>query len=119
MGKPNPIRGNKPFPKGVSGNPKGRPKLPDIKDLMAAVLGEEKSAGMSEAERILRAIRAKAAKGDVRAAEFLYDRGYGKPKQQVDQASFAADPGNDGICHLSQLLALVGALLGRSGHSAD
>ena len=90
MAKPNPIRGNKPFPKGVSGNPKGRPKLPDIKDLMAAVLGEEKSAGMSEAERILRAIRAKAAKGDVRAAEFLYDRGYGKPKQSIDHSGTMA-----------------------------
>ena len=92
MAKPNPIRGNKPFPKGVSGNPKGRPKLPDIKDLMAAVLGEEKSAGMSEAERILRAIRAKAAKGDVRAAEFLYDRGYGKPKQSIEHGGSLNTP---------------------------
>jgi hypothetical protein len=29
------------------------------------------------------ALRAKAAKGDVRAAELLLDRAYGKPKQDV------------------------------------
>ena len=40
-------------------------------------------------------------------------------EQHVDQAALAADPGNDGICHLSQLQALGGALLGRSGRSAD
>ena len=80
------------FKKGQSGNPKGRPKLPDIKELMAAVLGEERHGGVTEAERILRAIRAKAAKGDVKAAEFLYDRGYGKPKQQIEHGGSLNTP---------------------------
>jgi hypothetical protein len=44
----------------------------------------------------------------------------GKPlEQKVDEAALASDPGNDGICHLSQLQALCGALVGRSWRSAD
>ena len=75
------------IPKGVSGNPKGRPKkLPELDKLLADVLGEEKD-GITAAEAILRALRAKAAKGDIRAAEVLLDRGYGKPKQSVDHTS--------------------------------
>jgi hypothetical protein len=50
---------------------------------LANVLGDEKD-GKTAAEAILMALRAKAAKGDVRAAELLLDRAYGKPKQDVD-----------------------------------
>lgn len=71
------------FKPGQSGNPKGRPKLPDIKELLAKVLGDEKD-GKSAAEAILAALRAKAARGDVRAAELLLDRAYGKPKQDIE-----------------------------------
>ncbi len=71
------------FKKGVSGNPKGRPpKLPDLDILMAEVLGEEKD-GKTAAQAILAALRAKAAKGDIRAAELLFNRGYGLAKQTI------------------------------------
>lgn len=70
--------------KGQSGNPKGQPrKLPELKELLINVLGDEKD-GKSAAEAILMALRAKATKGDVRAAELLLDRAYGKPKQDID-----------------------------------
>jgi hypothetical protein len=70
--------------KGQSGNPAGRPKkLPELRELLANVLGDEKD-GRSAAEAILMALRAKATKGDVRAAELLLDRAYGKPKQDID-----------------------------------
>jgi len=85
-----------PFEKGKSGNPatqfssdnqpenKGRPKkLPKLDELLADVLGEDKD-GIEAAKAILMALRAKAAKGDVRAAEVLLDRAYGKSKQTVD-----------------------------------
>lgn len=76
--------GLKPFKKGESGNPNGRPpKLPDLDILMAEVLGEEKD-GKTAAQAILAALRAKAAKGDIRAAEVLLNRGYGVPKQAMD-----------------------------------
>jgi hypothetical protein len=72
------------FKKGQSGNPNGRPKkLPELKELMALVLGEEKD-GISAAEAILKAQRAKAAKGDTRAAEWLFERGYGKAQTHID-----------------------------------
>ena len=61
----------------------GRPrKLPELNKLMADILGDEKN-GLTTAERILKAIEAKALKGDIKAAEMLLDRGYGKPAQAI------------------------------------
>ena len=77
--------GAKPFKKGQSGNPKGRvPKIPELDKLLAEVLGEEKD-GIEAAKAILMALRAKATKGDVRAAEVLLDRAYGKAKQVTEE----------------------------------
>lgn len=61
-------------------NRNGRPKLPDINEALARVLAAEKD-GINAAEAILMALRAKASKGDVKAAEYLLNRGYGKPKE--------------------------------------
>lgn len=70
--------------KGQSGNPAGRPKkIPELRELLANVLGDEKD-GKTAAEAILMALRAKAVKGDVRAAELLLDRAYGKAAVNVD-----------------------------------
>ena len=81
------------FKKGESGNPKGRPpKLPDLHILLANVLGKENKDGLTAAEEILMALHAKAKKGDTRAAELLLDRGYGKPKQTVDQNLKTTEP---------------------------
>jgi hypothetical protein len=83
----NPNRENlKPFKKGKDErrNLKGAPhKLPELDALLSKVLGEEKD-GITAGEVILKALRAKAAKGDVRAAEVLLDRAYGKAKQHTD-----------------------------------
>jgi hypothetical protein len=77
----------KKFKKGKSGNPNGAPKkLPEIDKILADVLGEEKD-GIEAAKAILMAMRAKATKGDVRAAELLLDRAYGKSKQHVDHTT--------------------------------
>jgi len=74
----------KPFKKGQSGNPKGRPKkIPELRELLANVLGDEKD-GKTAVEAILMALRNKAIKGDVRAAELLLDRAYGKPKSELE-----------------------------------
>lgn len=81
--KPN-QKGLKKFKKGQSGNPNGRPKkLPQLDVLMAEILGEEKD-GKTAAIAILAALRAKATRGDVRAAELLLNRAYGKPKESLD-----------------------------------
>jgi hypothetical protein len=72
---------------GKSPNPAGRPKkLPEIDKLLADVLGEEKD-GVTAADAILRKLRAMAAAGNIRAAEILLDRAYGKAKQQMDFTS--------------------------------
>ena len=71
------------FPKGVSGNPKGRPKLPDLKEAMAKLLSAEKG-GKTTLDTILNGLKARAAKGDSRAAEVLFERGYGKVGQNIN-----------------------------------
>ena len=74
----------KKMKKGETLNPNGRPKkLPELEKLLADVLGEEKD-GITAAQAILMALRGKATKGDIRAAEVLLNRGYGMPKQKVD-----------------------------------
>jgi hypothetical protein len=68
-----------------SGNTKnvGRPKLPDLKEAMAKILGEEKD-GKIALEAILAGLRAKAVRGDARAAELLLKYTYRQPTQEVD-----------------------------------
>ena len=84
------IKNLKPFKKGQSGNPKGRPKkLPEITALLDKVLGETVG-GISEAEKIMRRLIIRAKAGDVRAAEVLLDRAYGKPKQSIDMKTKVA-----------------------------
>ena len=74
---------NTQFKKGISGNPKGSvKKIPQLDVLLADVLGEEKD-GIEAAKAILMALRSKAVKGDVRAAEVLLDRAYGKASQSL------------------------------------
>jgi hypothetical protein len=76
--------------KGQSGNPKGRPrKIPELKILLANVLGDEVN-GLTAAEIILTALRKKAEKGDVRAAELLLDRAYGKARSEVEMSGFVS-----------------------------
>lgn len=74
------IENLKPFLPGQTGNPNGRPKkLPDIELLLLEAMGEEGE----EALAIIEALINKAKKGDVRAAEVLLDRAYGKVRQDI------------------------------------
>ena len=75
--------GATPFKKGKSGNSLGRrKKLPDLDILLADVLGKETN-GINAAQAIIEALQAKAAKGDVRAAEVLLDRAWSKIKHPI------------------------------------
>lgn len=70
--------------KGETMNPNGRPKkLPALDVLIAEVMGEEKD-GITAAMAILKKVRQQAASGNIKAAEMLLDRAYGKPKQMAD-----------------------------------
>ena len=90
-GRPDIYKDAKPFKKGQSGNPNGRPKkLPQLDKLLADVLGEEKD-GLTAAEAILKKLRQMATTGNLRAAEILLDRGYGKARQSVDHSHSTDD----------------------------
>lgn len=84
VGKGHPPK-DKQFKKGQTGNPNGRPrKLPALDTLMAEILGEE-TKGITVAQKILNKLKQKAASGDLKAAEMLLDRAYGKPKQVTEE----------------------------------
>ena len=76
----------KPFVKGQSGNPKGRPKMPDIRDAMTALLADEKN-GKTALDSILTRLKQMALDGNLKAAEMLLNRAYGQPKQQIDHTT--------------------------------
>lgn len=74
----------KKFEPGNKANPNGRPrKLPNLDKLLGDVLGTEED-NKDGWTVIIEALKRKAAKGDVRAAELLLSRGYGKAKQFVN-----------------------------------
>lgn len=72
--------------KGQSGNPKGRPKMPDIREAMTALLADEKN-GKTALDAILARLRQMAVDGNLKAAEMLLNRAYGQPKQQIDHTT--------------------------------
>lgn len=83
MPKPENIENHK-YKKGQSGNPKGRPrKLPEIRQVIDEVLGEEKD-GMTAAEAIFKKWRQMAMQGNIKAAELLLAYAYGRPVQRVE-----------------------------------
>lgn len=68
------------FPKGQSGNPKGRP--PKNEEMRAALRRALKEDGGKDA--IARAIVREAAKGNVEAVKFVFDRIDGKVKDVAE-----------------------------------
>ena len=80
-GTPENLRPCKP---GETHNPNGRPKvLPELKDAIRNIL-EQKVGDKTKLESVLDALYTRASKGDVRAIQELFDRFYGKIKQEHD-----------------------------------
>ena len=75
----------KPWHKGQSGNPSGRPRKKLITDELERLLEEEapRGNGKTYAAVIAEALLAQARKGDVRAISELASRIEGKPLQAV------------------------------------
>jgi Family of unknown function (DUF5681) len=78
-------RNLKPWPKGVSGNPGGRPKTKQLTSELERLLEEEapKANGQTWATVIAEALLTKARKGDVRAIAELANRIEGRPAQAI------------------------------------
>ena len=70
----------KPFPKGVSGNPKGAPKTKLLKDVLTADLQTE-SGGIDKLTAIINKLTTMAVKGDLNAIKEVLDRYSGKSVQ--------------------------------------
>ena len=75
----------KPWPKGVSGNPGGRPRKKHITEELERLLAQEapNRKGQTWASVIAEALLVQASKGDVRAISELANRVEGKPLQAL------------------------------------
>jgi hypothetical protein len=78
------------FPKGISGNPKGRKPRNDEEDVKA--LFRRAVSKTDQMEIIERAVYL-AKRGDDRARKFIFEYLYGPPKQDIDITS-----GGESLC---------------------
>jgi hypothetical protein len=84
------------FAKGVSGNPKGRPRgSRTIGTAVRAILASRFSKNQTVAEAVVEGVKTKALRGDIAAATFLADRSEGRPATAISLA-LAAPPPMDG-----------------------
>lgn len=88
----------RPFKPGQSGNPAGRPRVPDcLTDCLRAVADEPARAGQTKAQALAAVLWRKALAGDLRAAAIIYDRCDGRPGQRVELAGGGFDGFGGGI----------------------
>jgi hypothetical protein len=92
------VRGNpanlKPWPKGVSGNPGGRPKKQPITTELERLLGEEvpNREGQTWASVIAEALLTEAREGNVAAFNSIRDMVEGKPVQRIEESGPDGEP---------------------------
>jgi hypothetical protein len=86
-------------------NRKGAPVLPNIKEAIAKGV---------DTEKVIEALAKKAYKGDVRAAQELFDRGYGRPQQYVDLSN-KGDKFDFSNINTDELIGRIEKLIGRKG----
>lgn len=95
------LKKRKPFKKGDPRiNRKGAPKLPDLKETLASVLGEENNKGETALKTIIKALRKEANRGNTRAAQLLIDRGFGLAKQTIEHQG-------DGLKQLPPIINII------------
>jgi hypothetical protein len=75
----------RPYPKGTSGNPSGRPKVEDLKRAIRDVLSEPHKTAETTLKAIVNQMVTIALKGNVRAVELLFAYAYGKPKEDTPE----------------------------------
>ena len=101
----------KPFPKGVSGNPGGRPKvLGDVQELAR----QKSPQAINTLSNIMHDEKAPPA-ARVAAANALLDRGYGKPAQPISQTLAKIAPSSISDEELAAI-AMNGAAVNAQAH---
>jgi hypothetical protein len=101
----------RPFQKGLSGNPGGRPKvLGDVQELAR----EKSPEAITTLANIMRDDKAPPA-ARVAAANALLDRGYGKPTQPISQTVARVDPSSINDEELAAI-AMNGASVNAQAH---
>jgi hypothetical protein len=86
------------FPEGVSGNPEGRPKYSVASQAARALLASEipnDQLGRTFAQGICDQLGWMALRGDRAAADTLFDRAEGRPRQSIDLDDGRVDPLGD------------------------
>lgn len=78
------IENLRPWAKGTSGNPGGRPRRDALTEALKAQLASDDSDGRTVAEQIAAALIKSALRGDVRAIREIADRTEGRPRQQFN-----------------------------------
>jgi hypothetical protein len=101
----------RPFPKGVSGNPGGRPKV--LGDVQELARHKSPEAITTLANIMLDEKAPPAAR--VAAANALLDRGYGKPTQPISQTLAKVDPSSISDEELAAI-AINGASVNAQAH---
>src|SRR6185369_2991219 len=108
--QPMPGKG-RPFPKGISGNPGGRPKvLGDVQELAR----QKSPEALTTLANIMHNEKAPPA-ARVAAANALLDRGYGKPTQPISQTLAKIDPSSISDEDLAAI-AMNGASVNAQAH---
>ena len=101
----------RPFPKGISGNPGGRPKvLGEVQELAR----QKSPEAVNTLSNIMHDEKAPPA-ARVAAANALLDRGYGKPTQPISQTLAKIDPSSISGEELAAI-AINGASVNAQAH---
>jgi len=75
----------KPYQKGTSGNPSGRPPVDDIRKTIRETFSEPYKTTETTLQAIIEKMVQLALNGNIRASELLLSYAYGKPKGETPE----------------------------------